>query len=1006
MAKQQENGAQNIDGVLEQLKKSYSSGTDNAENIIDNEGASEDVSHDELQARLRSQFLSGEKNMLESNDDYSIDEEFLKDAYDDGEAFEQFDSQDKIREEENEYEYDEAIIQEDKKDALEKENDEEDQEIEKAEIRKGYQEEHQANEEISIDEGSQALQKEEYHEALKEACEKEKTQEVQEGNSEGVQINDAPSNLYFEEEEDEYDDSLWHSDESYTPITVEDIDDFEDEEGSFEMAEDTRTPAEKSEDNYVGVFYRSNEHDPYENMSFKERIADNAPTVDALEAELIDMGDDDFTLEEFAEAESIPLLMDDDAPIKENKAEESKPKENTPSAMEGLDRSDLALLLEFGYTEEILQNVSEEKIEELSDDELMEDITQENQNSDADDDVSEDFEPFAESEEQNDEKSSEQDEKKRFEKLKAKINKQYDSYRKKRGGILLKLIISALVTLVLLAYEMMSVLNIDAGGIFNRERYFFAYVLVGLQLLIFAALPAIKLVCGSFKKIISNGIDAYIIAGISFILTVLYDFIAVFSKEPLTTFHFCAAFVLVLAELSDLMKLNTEIKNYEYYFSEYLFDGEITEIEKYKFTLVKSNGRGSLAEKMYQGGLNEKTSVYLPQTVESANGFFEANKIRSKKNRATFGWIISSVAVAIILTVVSGIIYEKLWAAPMAFLLTFNLMMPIIAIIAEWLPFAKLSSQSYVYGAAFASEGAAESIDKGDIIIFNDMHIFEKCNSKSVNLAIYDSTSKATLLSCLNAVYAEIGGPLQPALSRLKTQSLGECSINRIAKSGVEAFVGSSYSVLIGNEQFMSRYGIYFPKAALNKEEDKIYTLCVSINNRATARIAVKYKINETFYSILQKLLEDNIYCAVQTYDPMINAELIARVRPYKGVPVNVVHKNSADYELEQHQKKAGALYAMSGEELAVMARGSRLNLAVALSNAKKLRKLRMLLNICSGVILCVGGLTALMLVLSEKLMTVNWFFVFIYWLISGAVMAGLMIWKFPQKDRFIFNKK
>ena len=34
--------------------------------------------------------------------------------------------------------------------------------------------------------------------------------------------------------------------------------------------------------------------------------------------------------------------------------------------MEELDRSDLALLLEFGYTEDILQNVSEEKIEELS----------------------------------------------------------------------------------------------------------------------------------------------------------------------------------------------------------------------------------------------------------------------------------------------------------------------------------------------------------------------------------------------------------------------------------------------------------------------------------------------------------------------------------------------------------------------------------------------------------------------------------------------------------------
>lgn len=1011
MAKKQTDGAQNIDGVLEQLKQSYSADAKSVDDIIDNESASEDVSHDELQARLRSQFLSDEAKSVESSDDYSIDEEFLKDAYDNGEITETSEATEIQNEEKgNEYEYDEAIIEEDKEDALEKADDEEDQEIEKAEVRQGYQEEYQENEEISAYEGSQALQEEEYNEAAQEIYEEEKDQEIQESDSESIQINVSSEKVYIDEEDD--DDSLWNEDENYIPITFEDVEDEADDELSFEMVEDTRTAAEISEDNYVDVFYRSNEQDPYENMSFKERISENAPTVDSLEAELVDMGDDDFTLEEFDEAKSIPLMLDDDGALLEEEQTEEKENNASSSAMEELDRSDLALLLEFGYTEEILQNVSDEKIEELSDDELMDDILQENISE------AEDFEVFdvsnsaenstSASDDQAlaDFEEAEQDEKKRFEKLKNKINKQYDGYRKKRGGILLKFIISAVLTLVLLVYEIIPLLGVDVGGVFDRDRYFFAYVLVGLQLLILAVLPAVKDIFESFKRVLSKGIDAYVIAGTSFLLTVIYDFIAVFSKDPLTTFHFCAALVVAFAQLSELMKITTEIRNYEYYFSEYIFDGDMTEVEKFKFTLVKSEGRGSIAEKMYQGGLNENTSVYFSQNVESVSGFFEANKIGSKRNKATFGWVIASIVVALIFTIVSGIIYDGIWVAPAAFLITFNLMMPITAIITEWLPFERLSKQNYAYGAAFASEGSIEALDKCDIIVFNDMHIFEKCNAKTVNLAIYDSTSKETLLSCLNAVYGEIGGPLQSALASRKTQSLGECKINRVAKSGVEALVGTSYSVLIGDEQFMSRYGIYFPKAALGKEEDKIFTLCVSINNRATARIAVKYKINETFYSILQKLLEDNIYCAVQTYDPMINAELIARVRPFKGVPVNVVHKNSSDFELEQHQHKSGALYAVSGEELSILARGSRLNLAVAISNAKKIRKLRIFLNICSGAILCVGALTALMLVLSEKLMTVSWLFVFVYWLISGAVTAGLMIWKFPQKDRFIFNKK
>ena len=526
--------------------------------------------------------------------------------------------------------------------------------------------------------------------------------------------------------------------------------------------------------------------------------------------------------------------------------------------------------------------------------------------------------------------------------------------------------------------------------------------------MIFAFLPAVKSIYDSFKNLFSQGISAYFIAGASVTVTLIYDFIVVFvrSGDVPPTFHFCTAVALIAAEISELIKLNAEIKGYEYYFSEYLYDGDLTEVEKIKYTLTKSEGRGSIAEKMYIGGLNDKTLIYAPQSVETTNGFFASSKKASKKNRATFSWIIASVVVATIFTIVSGIIYDKMWIASLAFVITFNLMLPILAVIFEWLPFGKLSSQSYSYGAAFASEGALEDIGKCNMLVFNDLHMFEKCDARSVNLAIYDSTSRAVLLSCLNAVYSEIGGPLQSAFANVNVKSLGKCKITCVARSGVGAVVGTSYSVLIGDEQFMSRYGIFFPKAALGREEDKIFTLCVAINNRATARIAVKYKINETFYSILQKLQEDKISCAVQTYDPMISAELIARVRPYKGAPVNIVHKSSVDYALEKHKHKTGALYSVMSDELPVLARGSRLNLAVALSNAKKLKGLRILLNICSGALISAGAIFALALVLSERLMSVDWIYVLIYWLVSAAVMVGLFIWRFPQKDRFIFNKK
>ena len=864
MADKDNNGAQSLEGVLAELRRSYSEEANDADDIIENESTSNDVSHDELQARLRSQFMGGGKQSVEENDDdYSIDEDFLKEA-----SFVEDDYSEALQnKEEVNYGYYKADGEDDEadeEDALEEEHDEENQDDKEAALyqgaQEGYSRWHQGDEKIVVDEGYQALQEEKYNQADEEIFEAEENQAIQEGNSKSIQIIPGMHKAHYEEDDEDY--SLWNEDESYIPIELDDDDDA----SAFELTDDTRTDAEKAADNYVGAFYRVNSNDPYENIPFKERILENAPTVDSLEARL-EKSDDDFLLEEFDEVKSIPLSLDDedDTVVPEGNMG------GVASDIDSLDRSDLALLLEFGYGNDVLRNVSDEKAEGISNDELMDEITKENNGAEESEKV----------DENNDDELAiqniaKQEEQSRFERLKARLNKQYDAYKKRRNGVLIRFIISAAIAFALLVYEIIAVLDVNLGGIFNREEYFWAYALVGLQLLIFAALPALKSIYASFQRLFSSHIDGYFIAGVSLLVTVLYDFVIVFERKEIPpTFHFCAALVIAFAELSELMKIVAEMRNYEYYFMEYLFD-DVTDSEAIKYTLIKSEGRGSAAEKMYLGGLNEKTQVYAPQGVETASGFFDASDVESKRNRATLGWIAASIVVAFILTIVSGIIYEEIWIAAATFVITFNLMMPITALLSEWIPFERFSKQSYSYGAAFASEGSVESIDKCDMLVFDDLHIFEECKSKSVNLAIYDSTPKATLLSCLNSVYTEVGGPLKSAFSNDKIQSLGNCKISRVAKGGIEALVGSSYSVLIGDEQFMARYGISFPDAALSRLEDKIFTLCVSINNRATARIAVKYKINETFYNIVQKLTEDKISCAVQTYDPMISAELIA----------------------------------------------------------------------------------------------------------------------------------
>lgn len=997
MTDEKNNGGQGIDGVLEELKRSYSEDSEANSLPLETEAASEEVSRDELQERLRSQFLNGDDrdDTPAQSYEYEIDEDFLQDAYNEKENI-----QDDIEEDYDEYI--EGSGEDNEKTPLEEADAEEYEDDKEAPYFQGVEEiqeensyeEYQEDEEIQLREGLEEVQEEEYNEALEAYDETQEDKEIQESDNQSVQINADES--YLEDDEDY---SLWYeSEENYKPLELEDDEPefvadeldgaFASEESvAYEETDGKGVAVKTAEDNYVDLFYTSGEYDRYKNMSFKERITEDTPTVEELETALNGAcAEEEFTLEEFDEAETIPLVFEED-PLPTASEEE-------PSEPRGLDEADLALLLEFGYKDEVLQNVSSEEIERISDERVMDEILEQTEA----DESAEEPEPSLDAVE---------DEEERFKIMREKLQRQYESYRRKRGGVFLRLIISSLIACVLLIYEALPIMGIEFGGILNRRDYFFVYALLGMQLMIFAAVPAFTRMYESCKKLLSFGIDVYFLASVSVIITFVYDLIVVFASSSIPpTFHFCAVMAVILAELSELMHIVTDMRNYEYYFSEYLFEDDGNDVEKKKYTLLKSEGRGSVAEKMYAGGLDSKNTVYFPRDIESTIGFFSASKRESKRGKRMLSTVVISAIVALMLTIVSGIIYEDLWIASAAFMITFNLMLPIVVTVAEWLPFERLSAQNYNYGAAFASEVSAEQYGDCDMLVFKDMHLFEKCESRNVNLAIYDSTSKAVLLSCLNSLYSEIGGPLESAFASLKLSPLGKCKINRIARSGVEALVGSSYSILVGDEQFMSRYGIFFPAAALGKEEDKIYTLCVSINNRPTARIAVKYKINERFYALLQKLADDKIYCVIETYDPMISTELFVRVRTYKGAPVNIVHRNAAEHALDKQNKKETALVSAMSDELSLLARGSRLNLAAAVSNAKKMRLLRTLLNVTSGVLIAMGALLSVILVLTESIASFNEMFVLLYWLVGFLALAGLMIWKFPQKDRFLFNKR
>ena len=682
--------------------------------------------------------------------------------------------------------------------------------------------------------------------------------------------------------------------------------------------------------------------------------------------------------------------------IEEQSADETEEQKPTLSSAE------LSILLQFGCDDEILEIATDEDIEKLAISDSIGSIEEKTE-------TSADYGAFAVDEEDIslDRRDAEPD---IHQTLEEKVTAIYDAYPKKRGAAFLRLLATAFMTILLFLYEALPLLGVQLPGIMDRKEYFLAYVLIGMQLLVLALLPSAKQLIGGVKRMFSRSADEYSMLAVLAIVILAYDAFVMWVKIGTPqVFHFMVAAVAACLVGAECARLTYEMNNFRYFFTDTIERAENGEIadenttEEARFTLKRSAGKGSTADKMYGGGLDPTKNVYVPINVSSAAGYFSANEDKGRKPRAPMVFMLPAMILSLLMGIIAIIVNggDDIWIGVGTTLISLALIMPLGIAFTSWLPFAIFNSGCQRQGFSFVNENAAESYSDCNVFVFRDMHVLEKCAPKSVNLATYDATSKDVLIGCLSALYSEIGGPLSSVFSLGSTteNSFGSCRLRRVAKSGVEAIVGANYSVLLGNEQFMARYGINFPGITFKHKGDEIYSICLSINGRATARIIVKYMVNEMFEMFAKRLEEDGIYCAIETFDPMISSRLLTKLRGADKPPISVVHLGIDDYAATSRQEARPL--GEDGAKLGLMAKRSRLNLAVAATSSKKMKDMRRKVNLLSCLAVLLGVGISFLFTMLGWMESINEFAIILYWFVLSAAFGVIVFTSLPQKDRF-----
>lgn len=962
---------QNIDDILQLLKDSFSNESTD-ESITGIENSEQNISNEALQEQLKNQYISTtfdshEEEKEDSSDGYIIDNDFLAEAV--------------LSEEETEEELDaEKLI--DTIDVFESTESNETASIILEEIVEEIvapvvdnDEDEQSAVEESADEDELPVDNvDELIASMSPIYNEEFNSDVElDEEVDGEEIFDE---ILFDvdranDEEDMPEDNVKELISSMEPIIEEIALDFD----TPEFSEQEQIYADTSLDDEIHNQTKNEEEILLENsdVSFfdsEPEISESTPIAEEKEEKhetfLASMRKTgiDFTTDEIynSTVEKIDSktenITEAEADILNTLGVEEKFEEAPITADEELDLSTINLMMQFCEKQELEKTIGDEKVDSFL---KAEDITVTETDS---------YKGINEKEyvdaSQNDEIVS--------------------KYKRNHTNALLSMLGCIAIALLALVYELLPLFKVELSGILSYVEYPAVYALLGLQFVAFAAAICYKKLWNGLKRAFSLTPNTYSIIAIILGLTAIYDTVVVIilsiTGDALPSmYNAIAVIVTALLASADYLTVVLEMKAFDVYSS-----------SAQKYTAIKEDRHGRIGAKMYDGGLEEDKSVYSIKSIDFPNGFFRSIKAKQSKNKLLTVLIIPVLIIGIIASVVAAILGSSAYASSAAFIVCVYAILPVVLIFTEILPYAVAMIKLSKRGSAFAGIEAVKKYENCNVFVFNDLHMFKKCKTEDVGIAIYDTSVGYLVLGCIDALYSKIGGPLSGMKMNLpdvfKFQNV---SIKRITKNGIEAIIDKKHSLIVGEASFLQRYGLNFPP---NEKENGRSTLCVSLNGKISAKLSVKYEAEPVFEMLVERLNKEGISCAIQTYDPLINSTVVASARNIGDSPISVVHMNSEDFVSEKNNR-------YRSEADGVIACGSRLKLAELLVWLKKLSKLNGITQKIAIAFSIVGAVSAILFLVFGIMEYVNQLYILLYLLAEAIIILVLTFTLLPTSKYF-----
>ena len=207
---------------------------------------------------------------------------------------------------------------------------------------------------------------------------------------------------------------------------------------------------------------------------------------------------------------------------------------------------------------------------------------------------------------------------------------------------------------------------------------------------------------------------------------------------------------------------------------------------------------------------------------------------------------------------------------------------PVTGVLALHLPLFSLCKKALKKGAMLTGFGAIKQFSGVNEVVFDAFDLYPTGAVRLVGLKTFGGQRIDEALLCAAAVVHHVGGPMQSTFDQIiqgRHKILPKVeSVSYEDKQGLIGWVGNK-RVLIGNRQFLQKYGI----DALPLNDEKKYRkgeydlTYFASGGKLFAMFVLHYQPGAKIAEELERLEYNGVNVLIKTMDPNITAEKIAR---------------------------------------------------------------------------------------------------------------------------------